>query len=72
MNIKKAKGIFFRVRSLEFLLFAWKNVKKKKKYVLSLSFVLLEIRFVSSPFDIIDMIDKSYQFSFEKNLFNER
>lgn len=71
MNIKKAKGIFFRVRSLEFLLFAWKNVKKKK-YVLSLSFVLLEIRFVSSPFDIIDMIDKSYQFSFEKNLFNER
>lgn len=72
MNIKKAKGIFFRVRSLEFLLFAWKDVKKKKKYVLSLSFVLLEIRFVSSPFDIIDMIDKSYQFSFEKNLFNER
>lgn len=71
MNIKKAKGIFFRVRSLEFLLFAWKDVKKKK-YVLSLSFVLLEIRFVSSPFDIIDMIDKSYQFSFEKNLFNER
>lgn len=30
MNIKKAKGIFFRVRSLEFLLFAWKDVKKKK------------------------------------------
>lgn len=71
MNIKKAKGIFFRVRSLEFLLFAWKDVKKKK-YMLSLSFILLEIRFVSSPFDIIDMIDKSYQFSFEKNLFNER
>lgn len=42
---------------------------EKKKYVLSLSFS--EIRFVSSPFStrIIDIIT---QFSFERNLFNER